>query len=140
MTAETLSISPDRLDEIVWDATKGPTRKAIGKASQRFFKPAQRNGIGRITVKDYGEISKSTVEEMPTQVDIEIFEDEPEMIALPNATIQIRAYDLDRRGHGWYGRINVDEEELRLPISLYPTLETETLKGVTEITADVMIE
>jgi hypothetical protein len=63
VTAEALSISPETLDDIVWDATKGPTRKAIGKASQRFFKPAQRNGIGRISVKDFGEISKATVEE-----------------------------------------------------------------------------
>jgi hypothetical protein len=62
------------------------------------------------------------------------------MLSLPNVTVQLRAYDLDRRGHGWFGRINLDGEDVRLPLSLYPTLDIEGLKGVTEITADIIVE
>jgi hypothetical protein len=140
LTAENLHIAPEALDSIIQDATKGPTRKAVGKAAQRFFKPAQRNGAGRVVLEHYGEISKDTVAEIPTEVDIEA-QDDPDTVNLPKVKIHLRAYDLDRRDHGWYGL--VESEELagqRMPVYLYPTINPESLKGATEIVADVMIE
>src|SRR5438105_1979125 len=68
---------------LIANATKGTTRKSIGKAAQRFFRPAQRNGVGRIAVREYGEISRETVAEMPTDIDVETFEDEVNLVPMP---------------------------------------------------------
>lgn len=141
ITAKSLNVTPEKLEEIVKDATKGPNKKSVAKAAQRFFKPAQRNGIGKIKVGNYGEISRETVREVPTDADIEMAEEEPTMTPIQNVSIRIRAMDLDRRDHGWYGIIGIEEyADTRLPITLYPNINPAVLEGKTSITANIFVE
>lgn len=140
VTASRLSVTPERLDEIVKEVTKGPMRKAVGKAAQRFFKPAQRNGTGVIDVPGFGQISRDAVEEVPTEASIDPTDDR-DMEPWTDVTISLRALDLDRRESGWYGVMKVaGEEHTRLPISLYPTIDPEKLHGATEFQADIILE
>lgn len=140
VTADHLSVTPEKLEEIVKDVTKGPMRKAVGKAAQRFFKPAQRNGIGVIDVPGFGTISRDAVEEVPTEANIDPIDDR-DMEPWTDVSIGLRALDLDRRESGWYGVIQVaGEEHTRLPISLYPTINPEQLQGATEFQADILLE
>lgn len=140
VTAGHLNVTPEKLDEIVKDVTKGPMRKAVGKAAQRFFKPAQRNGTGIIEVPGYGTISREAVEEVPTEANVDPLDDK-DMEPWTDVTISLRALDLDRRESGWYGVMRVaGEENTRLPISLYPTINPEQLQGVTEFQADIFLE
>jgi hypothetical protein len=77
---------------------------------------------------------------VPTSVSIDN-DDDREMVPLPNITIKLRALDLDRRETGWYGVVSTaDVDQVRLPISLYPTINPESLEGATEITADIILE
>lgn len=140
ITAGHLSLTPEKLDGIIKDVTKGPMRKAVGKAAQRFFKPAQRNGTGNIEVAGFGEISREAVEEVPTEASIDPADDR-DMEPWTDIAISLRALDLDRRESGWFGLMQVaGEEQTRLPISIYPTIDPETLHGVSEFNADILLE
>jgi hypothetical protein len=141
ISAERLSIEPSKLESILAEATKGPNKKATAKAAQRFFKPAQRNGTGRIEVNGYGEISRETVAEIPTDVDIEASDDDREMLHMPGARVQLRAHDLDRKEQGWYGVVEDETfNDKRLPITFYPTVDPRPLFGARSISADITLE
>ncbi len=105
ITAGKLNITSDELDGIIQASIKGPNKKALGKAAQRFFRPAQRNGLGRVNVPGVSEISPQAVSEVPTDVEIEASKEDPTTVPMPNVGVSIRATDIDRREQGWHGVI-----------------------------------
>lgn len=140
ITAKTLSIAPERLEEIVTEKMlAGRKARTMTRAAIDLFRPAKRNGNGRIQARGVGEVSSAAVGEFPSEAALTELDEAPEVEPFPDVEIEIRATDRDKRGIGWAGIIRAEGFK-RMPMRLYPTIDTETLAAAKVVRGDVLVE
>jgi len=121
------------------EQTLGKSKKqAIARASKDFFLAAKRNGARAIKSSAGFEISKGTIEEFPSDVDMEGFEPESEEYLLEGVVVEFHAHDRDVKTRGW-AAVVPDVSERRTRLHIDPTIETEGLFVRSSVKGDVLV-
>lgn len=128
LASGTLNVSPEQVDQAV-NATVTPKRRGVvARSAIDLFRPAKRGAPGRIVVPGLPEISKETVADFPDAAALADLEDDTEVEPYANATLEIRATDMDKADTGWAGRLSAGGMSTkRLTVKLSPTVDREAL-------------
>lgn len=140
IAAEKLEIPGKQLERVVAQVASGANRRSVSRAAIDFFRPAKRGGDGRISPRGLPEISAEAVGEFPSEAALSELEDAPETEVLPNAVLEVRAMDRDKRNQGWAGKLHVDGLDRRAPLTLYPTVDASSLSACSRALVDVLVE
>lgn len=139
--ADELGVSTARIEEAVEKAAGRRRLPIVMRAAIDLFRPAKRGGNGRIVPLGLPEIPESTVAEFPSEVALAEMADDTVPIAIPEATLTLRAVDLDKSKSGWAGIIEADGVRTkRLPVQLYPSINREILAGRTTVQVEAILE
>jgi hypothetical protein len=105
-----------------------------------FLRPAKRQPGSKIDGPGV-EMSAEAISEFPSDADIGQLT-QTEIVPMPDSIIDIRALDRDRSKTGWAARVvsSPDMEDRRLPMDLYPTVDSVALAEHTQVRADLVVE
>jgi len=131
-------LSGQEISEIIDKATVD--KKAIAKAAIKLITPAKSDKEASITFKvgdqedaiKY-EISPETIAQAPTHVK-EVLDEK--VLHIENASVSIRATDLDKRNQGWAGIVSGIDH--RLPITVSPNVNVKDLKDTTYVDVSIV--
>lgn len=140
IVADTLVVSPQHVEQALEKVVHPSKFRQLVKPVVDFFRPAK---------SQPGTAIRSTNIEMPPEVFAEFPNEaevgqlaQTEIIAIPDALIEIRALDKDRNKAGWAAKV-VGRPEItdkRLPMDLYPTVDAIALAQNEQVRADLVVE
>lgn len=124
------------------EKTVGTKRLAlVQRAAIDLFRPAKRNGNGRILPRGLPPVSPQAVADFPDAVAELELDDDMVPMHLPRAKLMIRATDRDKSETGWAGRIETDDlKTKRLPLVLAPGLNPDELAEMHDPEVEALIE
>ena len=115
-------------------------KKALAKASLKLIAPAKSDKNASINFKVSDEddavsyqITPGAVAETPTTYEDVV---EEKILHIDNASVSIRATDLDKRSQGWGGIIEGIDK--RLPITIAPNVDINKLKDTTKVDVSIV--
>lgn len=122
--------------------------KAIGnkvatvqRATVDVFRPAKRNGNGRIQPRGVPEVSRQAVADFPTAIALAELDDDIVPVHLPRCTLHIRATDRDKSDRGWAAWAEADGVKTkRLPLRLAPGVDPDALAEMHEPEVEAILE
>ncbi len=136
-----IGATPEAVEQAVENAVQGNKKRTVGRAAIDFFRPAKRDGGGRIQPRGTPEISKETVDDFPNEAALSDLQEEAEPEPFTRVKVEIRATDRDWQKKGWYGIIREDGfPGKRSSMILYPTVDANALAESHTVLADVLVE
>jgi hypothetical protein len=140
MIGSTLNVNAEHVEDALKEAVPPNKRRSLIKSVTSFLRPKPRGEIAAIEVADVARIPKATLDEYPSDSDLEAI-DESRHVDIPDARIQIRATDRDKNKSGWAAMI-LDNKQFkkRLDMVLYPTVDAEALAKCDIVKADISVE
>ncbi|MFC7378233.1 hypothetical protein [Brevundimonas sp. GCM10030266] len=142
-----INIAADQLGKSPADVIAA-VNKAIGnklssvqRATVDIFRPAKRNGNGRIQPRGLPEVSPEAVADFPTAVALAELEDDIVPLHLTDAVLHIRATDRDKSDRGWAAKIEAEGVKTRrLPLRLAPGVDPDALAEMHEPRVEAILE
>lgn len=138
--ANKLVISPQDVERAFEEVVHPTKFRQLVKPVADFLRPAKREPGSKIDGRD-AEITSEAIKEFPNDADIGQLA-QTEIVNLPDALIDIRALDKDRSKTGWAAKVlsSPDFQDKRLPMDLYPTVDSVALAEHAQVRADLAIE
>lgn len=138
--ASKLEVDPSFVERAVEGKLIPAKRRSLIRPVTDFLNLARRDKGTGIKVDGYGDIAPETIAEYPNDAELSEI-DEAKNLDLPNVELEIRATDKDRSKTGWAAGIIGDKRfKRRLPMDLYPTVNSEHLAKQDRVWADVVLE
>lgn len=129
------AVTEDHLEEAV-ERVLNKRKRSVMKASAEFFEPARRHKARSVSVPG-AEVRQEAIEDMPTDVDLALYEPPTEVQELEGVVVHFRAHDLDRN-KAWAATIE-EVYPKRRPLHLAPDVKPEQLFEKSEVIADVLV-
>ncbi|MEM1398387.1 MAG: hypothetical protein AAGF58_00825 [Pseudomonadota bacterium] len=138
--ADTINCQPEVINSALERTLPIPKRrKLVGKVAD-FLRPSRKDDNAVIELDGARTITNEVLKEFPNDADLNSL-DERFNIDLVDARIDIRATDRDRTKSGWSAAILNDERfQGRLPMDLYPTVDTGQLADHRTVIANLVVE
>lgn len=141
--ADRLELTPEVIERALEKALPEKKVRRLFGPVQKFFRPAKNNPGSEIeypALADEFKTSDESVEEFPSDAQIASIVD-VSMKPLENVQLEIRATDMDRKETGWAAKIVGNPKyKKRLPMDLYPTINSADLANERRVRADVIVE
>ena len=138
--AKIVNQSPEAVERAL-ERTVPPTKRRtlIGKVAD-FMRPSRKAPGEKIEIDRAPDISADALKEFPNDAELRAVADSAN-IDVDAASIEIRATDRDKSKMGWSAVIQGDERfPKRLPMDLYPTIDSENLAEHHFVKADLIVE
>lgn len=132
-----IQVDPETIRTAITELHSGKKKKSTIRNARDFFLPAKRHRARKISA-GRTTIPQSVIEEIPSDVDEQIFEPEREEYSLENVEVQLRAHDLDSAKAGWAGVVSVVSEK-RTRVQIDPSIPSDALFTKEAVLADLRV-
>lgn len=140
LASEQVGASPESVITAVNKAI-GNKISTVQRAAIDVFRPAKRNGNGRIQPRGLPEVSADAIADFPTALAIAELEDDVVPLHLPSAALHIRATDRDKSDRGWAAWVESGSlKTKRLPLRLAPGVDPDVLAEMHEPIVEAFLE
>lgn len=140
LAADRLDREPAAIAQAVSKAI-GHRMSTVQRAAVDIFRPAKRNGNGRIQPRGVPEVSAEAINDFPTALALAELEDDIVPVHLPRCVLHIRATDRDKTDRGWAAWADADGVKTkRLPLRLAPGVDPDRLAEMHEPEVEAFLE
>lgn len=137
IAGDMIGVDPESITDAL-ESSIGPLqRDSIAKKALEFIRPAKKEGAAKI-IGGGAKISAETIAAAPSDLDLEISDEDEFHEHLLNQVVVIHATDLDKTKTGWAGHLPGVWEN-RIKMQLYPGIDPKSLFGKTQFVADVIL-
>ena len=138
VAGDLIQVNGDIVRGAITERLSGKRKRATIKGARDLLMPAKKHNARSIETGAGLSVEKDVIDEMPSEIDEQLFEPNMEEYDLPNARVSLRAHDLDRAKAGWAGVIS-DISDKRVKIQIDPSVPSENLFTKEEVLADVRV-
>jgi hypothetical protein len=132
-----ISITPEQLSDAVDTSIRSAGKDRVAKAALEFIRPAKREA-GSIISGGGAVISAQTIAEAPSELDMEMQDDEEPSESIQKQVVVIHATDIDHSKSGWAGHLP-GRWNHRLRMQIYPGIDNKSIFGKTQVVADIIL-
>lgn len=133
--AKQASVPEEQLEEAI-EKVLLKRKRSVMKASADFFEPAKRHKARSVSV-DGATVGEEAIAEMPSDIDLALYEPPTEVQEFERAVVRFRAHDLDKN-KAWAATITEISPDRR-PLHLAPHVRPDALFERSEVIADVLV-
>lgn len=130
-------VSEDRIRKIIQEKYAKNKLNMLARSALQFFMPSRRHRNAPVLVGER-KISSDIIAEIPSEAQIEDFQDDEASEILENVEIELHAQDVDRTKTGWAGVVpSISKRRMRMEV--YPPVRPQDIYTKERIRGDVIV-
>jgi hypothetical protein len=138
VAGDLIQVTGDNVRGAIEERVGGKRKRTTVRSARDIFLPAKKHGATSIEAGRDLTISAAVIDEVPSELDEEMFKPTMEEFDIPRTTVSLRAHDLDRSKAGWAGVVSAVSEK-RVKIQIDPSVSADTLFTREEVVAAVRV-